>query len=554
MAKLNWKNRALTYGLTAVVCTAPVTAMANWPAYNVTSVTGYGTNPTQAFGLNAYAEIAGLAQPGSNIHIFDGLFGGPGYTSQLTVRPTGWSALEFTGINDNLYMVGYGMISGHPTAAGAQYAGNVVSMVQGIPNVYSSQVCNVNHSGIAVGSYNQEASSGVVTHTFKWSNTSNSRIADWPNLLPGGINEDGTVVANNLNPTNYYKQAELDFISKTGATTTKLAPGDYLYIYPSGISTYGGVTAIGQTYVSLENASNTHNEGWAYNLAADQWTVLDAPDSPFYESHALGVDVWGTRVVGSTVDSNGVETATVWEFANGQWNASYLSTLIPAATDWKFTEATGINTYGSISGWGQHHEGDHWVTRAFVVTPKIEFIVSFPEGGIYGGQASHPSVRVNGLNPFAVDFNLSGPEDMVKIPRQVTMPGMTRTEPFEMDTRGVDTDTPVTINVRLGGLKMSSTFNVLAAILNGMAVFPSRDERGGTGNVSLRGTAGPSGVTVRLTSSDPALLLPAVLKIAPNQSMATFRIGEARGAQKGKVVTVTATYGNVTLSQPFTIN
>jgi hypothetical protein len=228
--------------------------------------------------------------------------------------------------------------------------------------------------------------------------------------------------------------------------------------------------------------------------------------------------------------------------------------LAPTATDWKFTEATGINTYGSISGWGLHHVGDHWVTRAFVLTPKIEFIISFLEGGLFGGLSTHPSLHVNGFNPFAVDFELTAPEGLVKVPRRVTMPGMANAAPFEMDTVGVDRDTPVTLNVRLGGLTSQATVTVRAAVMSSLTLSPSRDERGGTGQVGLRGAAGPAGVTVSLKSSDPALLLPAVLKIAPGQTFGNFRINQAKGAQKGKVVTVTASYGSVTLSQPFTIN
>ena len=47
------------------------------------------------------------------------LFGGAGYTSQITPIPNGWTAVEFTGINDSDYMIGQGMISGHPTAVAA---------------------------------------------------------------------------------------------------------------------------------------------------------------------------------------------------------------------------------------------------------------------------------------------------------------------------------------------------------------------------------------------------------------------------------------------------
>jgi hypothetical protein len=136
----------------------------------------------------------------------------------------------------------------------------------------------------------------------------------------------------------------------------------------------------------------------------------------------------------------------------------------------------------------------------------------------------------------------------------VVVPGLANSAPFEMDTVGVDRDTVVGVTVRLGGLMATSNVTVRAAALASLALRPNTDERGGKGTISLRGKAGPAGVTVTLTSSDPNLLLPAVLKIAPGMSVGTFNMAETRSAQKGKVVTVTASYGSVSISQPFTLN
>ena len=133
-------------------------------------------------------------------------------------------------------------------------------MVAGLQYTYFSQAMGVNHKGQAVGYYNREENSGVVTHMFRWSNVSNSRTFDLTNYLPGGINENGTIAASNMKPTNYYQLAELDFFPTSGPMTSALAPGDFMFIYPSGISTYGGITSIGQTYLQQMNSSNSHME------------------------------------------------------------------------------------------------------------------------------------------------------------------------------------------------------------------------------------------------------------------------------------------------------
>ena len=282
-----------------------------------------------------------------------------------------------------------------------------------------------------------------------------------------------------------------------------MAPGDFLYIYPSGISTYGGITSIGQTYLSQETVSGSHLEGYAYNVASKQWQALDAPGNPFEESNALAVDVWGQKIVGSTIDSNQVEKATVWELDNGQWVASYLSDLLPADATWKYTEATGINTYGGISGWGQHYENGHWVQRGFVATPKAQFYVIFPEGGIYGGLIANPSVHMNAQNPFDVEFNLTADSGIVSVPRLVDMPGMETNAPFAMPTQGVDNPTRVNIAVHFGGLSATQTVLLLPAVLQAMKLDATINSDGGNGRVYLKGESGPSGVVVNSLSFLP---------------------------------------------------
>jgi hypothetical protein len=427
-------------------------------------------------------------------------------------------------------------------------------MTPGIQYSYFSQAMGVNHSGIAVGYYNQEATSGIQTHMFRWSNISNTRTFDLVGYLPGGINENGQIVAANLNPHNYFNQAELDIFPPSGSPTKALAPGGYMYLYPSGISTYGGITTIGQTDGSQMTNSNTFIDGYAYNVAANQWTILDAPGLPFYSSNPMAVDVWGTHIVGSTTDNNNVQTATVWELDSGYWTPSYLSDLLPADPNWKFTAATGINTYGAISGYGQHKEGEHWVQRGFVATPRALLHVIFPEGGVYGGLVANPSVRVEGLNPFDVDLFLTADSSSVSLPRMVDMPGMADNVQFTMPTVGVDRNTTVTVNVRLGETTYGTPVLLLPAVLQGMTLSTSVNSDGGSGKIMLRGEAGPSGALVALTSSDSHVTVPSTVKITNGNSTGSFRMALGRGAVKGTVVTITATYNGRSSSQQVTIS
>jgi hypothetical protein len=550
MNRMKWKTLAFTYGFLATSLAVPVIAKADWPAYNLTPIYGTGSNATLALGINSYAQIGGSAYLPNSSTAFTGLYGGAGYASKVTTLPNGYASLNFTGINDSKYLVGSAMLGVHPAAVGCQLGGTVVDMTANL-SVAQSVVCGVNHKGNAVGSYNLYTG---VDHVFRWSSVTNTRTADWTGYLPGGINENDVVVASNLKPVNYFNQAELDFFPTTGSPTKILAPADYLYIYPNGISTYGGVTAIGQAALTQQTNSGSHLDSWAYNQAANQWEVLDAPGNPFYSTQAMAVDVWGERIVGSYIDGNDYQHAMVWQYVNGQWVAKLLSDLVAPDPDWIYIQATGINTYGSISGFGQHFEHGTWVGRGFVLTPKIEFVLQLPEGGIFGGQIVNPNLHVNGLNPFDVNFQLTTDTGDVQVPRLVDMPGMTANAKFTMGTQGVDTETRADVTAQLGSLTYTQPVLLLPAVMQELTLRPSVDEPGGTGILNFRGAAGPSGIVVTLTSSDPQVIVPSTVTVPAGASMAGFRITLGRRARVGSTATITATCRNETLTQSFTVN
>ncbi len=554
MNRNKWKTTLFGYVTAAIAIASPAVAHASWPGYALYPIKGFGANPTQVFGVNAHARAAGLALPGTNSQVFDGLLGGAGYASQMAQVPSGWTSVSFTGLNDSLYMVGSANISGHPTAVGSQFGGNIVNMTANVKYSYFSQVMGVNQAGNAVGYYNKEENTGVVAHMFRWNSQSSQRSADTPNLLPGGINEYGAIVANNLKPNNYYNQAELVVVQPNGTSKTYLAPGPYMFIYPSGISTYGGITTIGETVLQQLNASNTHFEGYAFNVGANQWQILDAPGNPFYETHAVAVDVWGKRIAGSTIDPNGTQSATVWEYVNGNWVASYVKDLMPVDSSWQYTMATGINTYGAISGFGKHYENGAWVPRGFVATPKLLIGVVFQEGPVYGGLKFNPAVSVNGTNPFDIDLNLATTSSLIHIPRDILMPALSSRQTFEMQTQGVDEPTRADITVMLGGLQSTKTILVSPAVISSMTLKGNSDDQGREMLIALLGNAGPAGGTVTLRTSDPSVTVPSTVNIPAGASKAQFHISQGRGAVKGQIVRIYGTYRGVSVSQTYTVH
>ncbi|MFX9185056.1 hypothetical protein ABTN69_19970, partial [Acinetobacter baumannii] len=71
------------------------------------------------------------------------------------------------------------------------------------------------------------------------------RTTDWIDLIAGGINDNGLVVAQNLKVTNYYQLLEMEFIPQSGPTSIVDAPGYFTWMQVNGLSTAGGVTVIG---------------------------------------------------------------------------------------------------------------------------------------------------------------------------------------------------------------------------------------------------------------------------------------------------------------------
>jgi hypothetical protein len=118
----------------------------------------------------------------------------------------------------------------------------------------------------------------------------------------------------------------------------------------------------------------------------------------------------------------------------------------------------------------------------------------------------------------------------------------------------VDASTPVTLTGTTGSVSMTVSFTVTPAVLSTLSVPAS--VKGGTATgvaVFLTGKAGPSGVTVTLSSSD-GTTIPAgtLLKVPSGASSASYSFTPAK-VTSDTSVTITATEGAVTKTGMMTI-
>ena len=525
-------------------------AQASWPNYNVYEIPGQTGLPNAALAVNSYHKVVGSANYDSNQPDFTAMFGGINLTSTYYNLPNHWNSMQLNSLNSYGSSVGTVWISGHPTAVYIPAGGALQNMQAGLNYTYQSIGNGVNHAGIAVGSYNQEADKGPVTHMFRWDPNSKSRTGDWVNLIPGGINESGMMVAQNIYPTNSLKLCELAFVAANGATNYKSAPGYFTYLQPSSISTYGGLTVVGDMNSYIQNASNSYAKGFAYNKGTDNWQILPGLVNQYFETHGLGVDVWGTKAVGYTVDQNGLQTATVWELVNGAWVPTPVSQLVGNDPNWRFQQATSISPEGAVSGIALRRQGLRWMPTSYVIVPTSLLGVVVREGGIFGGEIVAANVHMAAMDPFTLDIGLASNSSQVHVPGGVRMPAGLSDSAFNISTDGVDRQTTTTITVNLGGFSASRDVLLLPAVMQTLTLRQSDD--GEQGIVSLRGKAGPAGITVTLSSTNDGVKVPSTLKIAPGQSQGTFHVNVSRGVKAGTVVAIYATQGTTTLRQTFT--
>jgi hypothetical protein len=123
-----------------------------------------------------------------------------------------------------------------------------------------------------------------------------------------------------------------------------------------------------------------------------------------------------------------------------------------------------------------------------------------------------------------VTVALSTSTPAITVPASVLVPAGETSTTFSLTAGNVDAATPVIVNASLGAVAKTATLNVVPALLS--SVFMPAAFSGGTageGTIFLGTHAGPSGVTVTLTSSNPSVVaVPAQVVVPPGVNTASF--------------------------------
>lgn len=173
--------------------------------------------------------------------------------------------------------------------------------------------------------------------------------------------------------------------------------------------------------------------------------------------------------------------------------------------------------------------------------------LSLYSNSVVGGQNDWGRATLSGRAENSVTVALSSSSSAASVPASVTISGEDgRT--FEITTTGVDTSTTATITATLGSASFSQTLTVGPASLREFnATKTVRSGSSGTATIHLKGQAGPSGVSVSLSSNNTDLTIASagVVAAGSDSVQVPFRVSSTAPAEE---IVLTATLGGTTLN------
>ena len=177
-----------------------------------------------------------------------------------------------------------------------------------------------------------------------------------------------------------------------------------------------------------------------------------------------------------------------------------------------------------------------------------DFGLTLTSATVPAGGSTQATITLNRAARSAVVVTLSASDAAAFVPGSITVPSGARVAMFNVATRLVAADTPVTIAASVGG----ATQEVMLQVVSPVAKPPTLDSfvlatslvRGGQsvqGTVKLTGAAPQGGAIVRIGSSNGAAIVPATVTIPPGALSATFVI-DTRPVALDTRLDITAAY------------
>jgi hypothetical protein len=218
-----------------------------------------------------------------------------------------------------------------------------------------------------------------------------------------------------------------------------------------------------------------------------------------------------------------------------------------AATTSSVTVSTPVTITANFGG----------VKKTIVVTvdPMLSNFSVTPTS-VVGGVAALGTATIAGkAGASGVVLNLSSSNAVLTVPATITIPAAGNYKTFALASQGVNAATVVTVTGKEGTLTKTFTITVNPASLLSLTSTVSSVVGGQALNlvVKLNGNAGSNGLAVTLSSSNPAIVAPSGVAIAPNTSSKVFTV-TSKTVTAVTHVTISAKFGTQTQSTVVTVN
>ncbi len=362
-----------------------------------------------------------------------------------------------------------------------------------------------------------------------------------PYSVIGGSSATGTVNLNGPAPS--------------GGTTVTLSSSPAASV-PASVTVAAGATTqtfavttttvTQNTYVNISasNAGTTVSAGlYLQPLLANLWL---SPSSVYGGGTSVGTVTLNAAApaggITITLASSNTAVATVpasIPVAAGATSATFNIT----------TSAVSVSSSSSISA----AYGGVTLQQTLSVVPLLASVSLSPNRVIGGGSATG-TVNLNGPAPAGgITVMLSSDNTAVAtVPVSVAVAAGATSVPFPVTVQTVTVSSTANISAAYGGVTRSAQLTVVPLIAS-VSLNPSKVVGGdpSTATVSFNIQA-PSGVTLTLSSSNPAVAMPSSLNVSAGSYSATFNVTTTTVTTE-TVVTITASYGGVSQSATLTL-
>jgi hypothetical protein len=288
---------------------------------------------------------------------------------------------------------------------------------------------------------------------------------------------------------------------------------------PTLVSPIGGVADPLPVTFKWNHVINPQSSGYVLQIARDsaftqieqQVPFLNGPEYEIVQLPTAGTKFWRVQSLQGVKDTAGTAAATAW---------SQVGTFVVPDGPLQVNQI-GFSRPAPQSG------------------QDVQVSIQLNKGAPAGGA----TVNLSSSNPQAVPLPAS-------IPVQATHSFVQ----FFFTAGQVDTPTDVTITASIGGQSMTQTITVSPSSLKSLEGMPVRHNGGVTGGgiIMLNGTAPPGGAVVSLSSSSPAVQVPATVTVPAGSPSASFSMPTSQ-VSADTPVTITATWKGVSVEAKTTL-